>query len=154
MKLLLAIAQYVRDGYPPGYEHWSLVAIAPASEHAHVFEVVGNTDTFAYAPKEKMRLLRSKSLCGGCKVGEMDEAHIEWLRNYLAEIPIIHNDPAWHCQTWVISATRELQQHPEKVTIVPGFSAAKVRQQLEEERALWEVAESHFFEKLKISETI
>ncbi|KAH9897644.1 hypothetical protein C8Q73DRAFT_787901 [Cubamyces lactineus] len=148
MKLLLAIAQYDRRGFPQGYEHWSLVAAVPTKEEAYIFDVVGNTDTFTYQTKAKVRLLRSSSLCGGYVVGEVDETYVDWLKDHLATIPVVRNDPTWNCQVWVISAIRELQQCPDKVTIRPDFSANNARQELARQRALWEEAENHFFEDL------
>ncbi|KAI0326736.1 hypothetical protein GY45DRAFT_1258349 [Cubamyces sp. BRFM 1775] len=146
MKLRLAIAQYIRPGHPAGHEHWALVAFTPSNPESYVFQVVGNTDTFRYKPMANVKLLRSQKLCGGYEVGEVDEAQIQWLTAHLGTLPIVHNDPTWHCQAWVISAIRELQQFPDKVTIFPGFSAANARQHLAQERTLWESAESHFFE--------
>ncbi|KAI8974759.1 hypothetical protein BD414DRAFT_392001, partial [Trametes punicea] len=107
----LAIAQYKRDGFPHGAEHWSLVAAAPGNELVDIFEIVGNTDTYTFSAKRNVRISRSRTLRGGCKVGEIDTANIGWLEDHLAtSITIIHNDPNWHCQTWVIEAIRELQQ--------------------------------------------
>ena len=52
---------------------------------ADVFEIVGNTDTFEYAPKRVTSFSRSNNLRSGWYIGDI----VPWLENRLREIPII-----------------------------------------------------------------
>jgi len=46
----LIVAQYAIEGHIRRTEHWGLVVLE-SSNVGHVFELVGNTDTFAYQTK-------------------------------------------------------------------------------------------------------
>jgi len=101
----LVVAQYDLQGHPRRTEHWSL-AVLFSEAHAHIFEVVGNTDTFVYAPKRVNRFASSDRLRGGCHIANIRGDLIPWLEDKLREIPIIRNNPEWDCQTWVMEALR------------------------------------------------
>ena len=89
MRVFLAIAQYRRPGHPEGHEHWSLVLTSPGRERVHVFEIVGNTDTYMFQEQRDIRILNASLLRGGCRVGEIDTADIGWLRVELQDrVPV------------------------------------------------------------------
>ncbi|KAJ2993011.1 hypothetical protein NUW54_g3812 [Trametes sanguinea] len=147
MRYHLAVAQYTRQGLKG--KHWSLVAVARGRPQVEVYQLVGNTDTYKFDTKT-VDLLRSASLCGGFEVGEIDGAHLDWLKETLSKIEIIKNDPNWHCQSWVIDAIRELRQpeHSDKVTIKPAITMRKIHAELAADEERWETGESNYFEDL------
>ena len=149
----LAIAQYQRQGFPDGYEHWALVAAVPGKPDVQVFQIEGNTDTYYFATKI-VKVLRSNSLQGGYEVGRvvgevsLESDNVQWLKTHLATLPIVHNDPNWHCQRWVIDAIRDLQGHKDRVEIRTSFSHQATLKELKKQREIWNVAEKHYFELL------
>ena len=120
MSLILAIAEYLRDGdYPQGEEHWALVATSPDSPLVEVFQIAGNIDTYYYDTKSA-NILTSRSLCGGVAIGEIPLENVESLKTHLATaVTIVHGDPQWNCQRWIIKVVRELRDHRDMVTISP-----------------------------------
>jgi hypothetical protein len=107
--LPLIVAQNeVRD--KPGAMHWALVAFDLPSFTAHIFQIGGNPDTFHFYP----RVVRdindtSRFYCGGIEVGYVPRDQLENLEKWLSQIPIYRNNPAWHCQTWVLDSLRKIQ---------------------------------------------
>lgn len=146
MLLVLAIAQYEREGFPAGEEHWALVTASSTTSQGQVFQVVGNTDTYGYNTKTVV-IRASHHLCGGVAIGEVPTQNVEWLKTYLSTaVTIVHGNPNWHCQRWVIEAIRKLQEETSMVTIYPNFSERAVRARLSKERDSWEDGDDHFFD--------
>ncbi|KAI0364575.1 hypothetical protein BV20DRAFT_1057141 [Pilatotrama ljubarskyi] len=150
-RIKLCIAEYIREGLPDC--HWALVAAIPSNPRTRIFQIVGGTASYGYHTKE-VPILASKTLCGGCEVGEvLGEAsltsdNVRWLETHLATaVTIVRNDPKWNCQTWVIEVLRELQEHADKVRIYP-VDTAQIRAKLAEEREHWEFGDDIYYNKL------
>jgi hypothetical protein len=105
---------------------------------ADVFEIVGNTDTFEYAPKRVTSFSRSNNLRGGCYIGDINGDIVPWLENRLREIPIIRYNPEWDCQTWIMEALRMMKYDG---LITGDIGERRIRMELALERERWEVAD-------------
>ncbi|OSC99531.1 hypothetical protein PYCCODRAFT_1460750 [Trametes coccinea BRFM310] len=147
MRYHLVVAHYTRDKLPG--RHWALAAVTRGNPWAEVYQIIGNTDSYGLEIKT-VQLLRSGSLRGGFEVGEMDESQLDWLKDTLSKVEIKHNDPNWHCQSWVIDAVRELRQpeHSDKITIRPGITMQRIHDELAAEEENWEMGETTFLESL------
>ena len=101
----LIVAQYDLQGHHRRTEHWSLVVMFNLND-AHVFEIIGNTDTYEYVPRPIARFSSSNKLRGGCQIGMIRRDLIGWLEVRLRQVQIIRNNPQWDCQDWVMEAIR------------------------------------------------
>ena len=146
--LQLVVAQYLRMSHPPGEEHWALVAISPSSPAAHVFQVKGNNDSYTVTTEAIPNIFRSRSLCGGCRVGEIQESNLGWLRDELLKVPVVLLKPEWNCQNWVIDAIRVIKDFPEKVVIDPPFTESGLRAKMRDDRETWEGGDDHYLQRL------
>ncbi|KAI0351278.1 hypothetical protein OH77DRAFT_941403 [Trametes cingulata] len=147
----LCIAEYMREGLPD--YHWALVAAIPYNTRTRIFQIVGGAASYGYQTKE-VNILSSKTLCGGCEVGEvlgeasLSSDNVRWLETHLATaVTIVRNDPKWNCQTWVIEVLRELREHTDKVSIY-HVDTTQIRAKLAEEREHWEVGDDIYYNKL------
>jgi hypothetical protein len=141
----LIVAQYAIEGHPRRTEHWSLVALE-SQRIGHVFELVGNLDTFAYVPKSVSRFGYSTRLRGGCRVGSIARDKLDWLKETLNEVIVVRNNPDFDCQTWVIDALR-LVKGSSGVEI-SNVSERGIREELIQEKERWEQAEPTIEERL------
>nr|VWO98395.1 Extracellular metalloproteinase 3 (EC (Fungalysin MEP3) [Ganoderma boninense] len=109
----IAVAQYEIPLFKYPHIHWSLVAFVPGTRQAMRYHIVGNTDSYGFDAGAIRDLLRSTKLMGGVKVAEIPEKHVAngWLEDTLRRVPIVRNDPSWHCQSWTVDAIRSLRDH-------------------------------------------
>jgi len=141
----LIVAQYTLDGHATRTEHWSLVALCGSRNTARIFEVVGNTDTFAYRPHDVTSFARSRRLCGGCLVGYIPESHLGWLMDRLRIVSVRRNDPGFDCQTWVISAVNLLRSDG---LVFANINEWSIRQELAREMERSETGHDTIEERL------
>jgi hypothetical protein len=112
---------------------------------ACIFELVGNYDSFAYVPKPVRAFASSMNLRGGYYVGHIAADHVAWLERRLADVPVIHNNPYFDCQTWVMEGLRLIK---EDGLITGDIGEAHIRQELQHEKELWERADDTLEERL------
>ncbi|PIL32512.1 hypothetical protein GSI_05215 [Ganoderma sinense ZZ0214-1] len=147
--LTLAVAQYQIEGYNWPKVHVALVAFVPNHPQAHIFQLWGNTDTFAFRYSETDHFLKSSKIQGGVKIGEVAREAVRsgWLKQVLSERVVVRRrDPSYNCQVWLLDAVRELQQHRDKVLIVPEFNREWLFRALRRQHLTWEQANDHYFE--------
>ena len=146
----LAVAQFEIPPFKYPHIHWALVAFLPGSRHATRYEVLGNTDTYQFDASATASLVSSTRLMGGAKVGEIPEENITngWLERTLRRIPVVRGNPDWHCQAWIVDALRALGEHPREVQVTVGREAMVgwLRETMQEQWDLCELAEDHFFD--------
>lgn len=134
-------------GHPRRTEHWSLAAIS--TEEVHVFEIIGNSDTFTYAEKvvNSESFLTSGSLLGGCSIGSIPNDKLRWLGEKLKEVKVIrHKTEEWDCQNWVMDSIWMLKSIGGAID--SGVNERYIRKELEAEKERWEVADDILFERL------
>lgn len=149
--LTLAVAQYKIEGFSWPKVHVALVAFAPGHPKAYIYQLWGNTDTFAFRYNEVDYLLKSRSIQGGVKIGEVGPEAVRtgWLRQVLeSRVVIRRRDLSYNCVTWLLDAVRELQQHRPQVFITPDFSRDWLFSGLQRQYQKWEEAEDHYFERM------
>ncbi len=147
--LTLAVAQYKIDGLEWPKVHLALVAFFPGHPQAYLFQLWGNTDTFAFRYSETDNLLKSFSIQGGVKVGEVSYEAVRsgWLTQVLSNRVVVRQrDPLYNCQVWLLDAVRELQQYRDKVHIFPEFNREWLFRALGRQYQTWEQANDHYFE--------
>ncbi len=144
----LAVAQFEIPPFKYPFIHWSLVAFVPGSRHATRYQVLGNIDTYQFDASATGNFLSETRLMGGAKVGEIPEEDITngWLERTLRAIPIVRGDCTWNCQAWTVDAIRALAGHPGRVVVSQGARMGWLREAMQEQWDLCELAEDHFFD--------
>lgn len=134
----LIIAQYDLSGHRYRSEHWSL-AVLESKQKAHIFQLVGNADTYAYeASTEDCFESASQTLCGGCLVGHVDSMQLEWMRTKLKEIPVVRGKPEdFDCQTWAIDALRMVRYANQTGIDIIEISTRKIKAEMLAEKERW-----------------
>ncbi|KAJ7457048.1 hypothetical protein FB451DRAFT_601507 [Mycena latifolia] len=141
----IVVAQYkIKNHTTARSEHWNLVVLKSMNT-ALVFEVVGNSDTFAYVPSVIHNFARLRDLRGGCLVGSITEDKLDWLKERLREIPVIRYEPSFDCQTWTFDALRLLK---EDGIVTEDTSERHIRAELKLEEERWEESEDTIEERL------
>jgi hypothetical protein len=125
-------------------EHWNLVVLKSIND-AHVFEVVGNSDTFAYLPTTISNFGKLRDLRGGYLVGSIAEDKLDWLKERLREIPVLRYEPSFDCQTWVFDVLRLLKDDG---IVTEDTSERRIRAELKLEEERWEESEDTIEERL------
>lgn len=141
----LIVAQYSIQGHATRTEHWSLVALCGSKNRARIFEVVGNPDTFLYSTKTVASFRSSRTLCGGCHVGNIFAGELDWLEDRLKAVSVRRNDPEFDCQTWVIAALRLLK---EDGVVFQQINERFVRDELAKDYERWDVGDDTVEERL------
>ena len=147
--LTLAVAQYKIDGFNWPKVHVALVAFLPNHPQTYIFQLWGNTDTFAFQYSETNHFLKSGRLQGGVKIGEVASEAVTsgWLRQVLNDrVRVRRRDPNYNCQVWLLDAVRELQQYRDRVFIFQEFNRDWLLRALQHQYQTWEQANDHYFE--------
>lgn len=106
------VVQYSADhqGEP---HHWSIfVEKDVEKEEGAIFDITGNSSNYVYRHKGKVSMKRSNKYEGRVAVGSMlttDKRDGE-VDKLLKALPIVHNDPHWNCQNWVLKALHEMER--------------------------------------------
>lgn len=141
----IVVAQHRIEGHPRRTEHWNLVVMT-SGDSARTFELVGNTDTFAYYNTVVDRFSQSQMLRGGCQVGEIPPHRLGWLASKLKEVQVIRNNLDFDCQTWIMNCIWLLK---ETGIIYSCVNERFIREELKKENERWETAEDTVFERLQ-----
>ncbi|KAF8961847.1 hypothetical protein BDZ97DRAFT_1827419, partial [Flammula alnicola] len=132
-------------------EHWALAALE-SKQKAHIFQLIGNTDTFAYEPSTEDKFAAEKNLCGGCMVGGVESDQLEWIKQKLAEVSVIRNKPEeFDCQTWVVEALRSLKYAKLPGVEINEVSDKNIRTELKAEKERWNIGEDTLEDSLLTS---
>jgi hypothetical protein len=107
---------------------------------AHVFEIIGNTNTYEYVPRPVARFSSSNKLRGGCQIGVIRRDLIGWLEDRLQQVQIIRNNPQWDCQDWVMEAIRWMKWNGVIAADI-DTRESRIRAELVGEKERWEVAD-------------
>ncbi|KAJ7271105.1 hypothetical protein C8J57DRAFT_1065622 [Mycena rebaudengoi] len=140
----IIVARHKIENHATRTEHWNLVVLK-SMNHAFVFEVVGNSDTFTYVPTEIHNFARLLNFRGGCRVGEIAEDRLDWLKERLRQIPVLRYEPSFDCQTWVFDALRLLKDDG---VVTEDTSERLIRAELKLEEERWEESEDTIEERL------
>jgi hypothetical protein len=140
----LVVIQFPLIGHIKRTEHWSIVALESRRE-AFVFEIVGNFDTYVYAPRFDSAFGKCQETRGGCQVGTIAVEKLEWMTGRLRDIRIVRNDAEFDCQTWVMEAIRMLKNDG---VDMKEISERNIRAELALEMERWEIAEDTIEERL------
>lgn len=132
--------------HPRRTEHWSLAALI-SKRKAQVYEIIGGYTDFSYFTRLEGEYASPEDLRGACQIGDIPADKVDWAGTELEKIPIIHNNPDFDCQNWVLNAISHLRRSGE-VTIYPEANEATIRQELKEEDERWEAADDILFERL------
>ncbi|KDR76982.1 hypothetical protein GALMADRAFT_246151 [Galerina marginata CBS 339.88] len=137
----LIVAQYELQGHKYRQEHWLLAALEK-QQTGHIFQLIGNTDTFAYEASIDSDFPTSQTLCGGCLVGSVDSEQLAWVKSKLKEVPVRRNSPEeFDCQNWVMQALRLLKYSPHPGVEITEVSESAIREELKKEKEKWETGE-------------
>ncbi|KLO18777.1 hypothetical protein SCHPADRAFT_899348 [Schizopora paradoxa] len=149
-KLPILILQYAIQGHVRRTEHWSIAVITDTrSSSARIFEMKGNTDSFAFGAKDVHNIAASSSYCGGVQIGEIDVKELENLETWLKCIAIRHNDPQWDCQDWVMDALRELKMDNRGV-VFDDMTERYIRKEMNVEKERDEMGQDTVHDRLKM----
>lgn len=149
-KLPILILQYSIKGHVRRTEHWSIAVITDTrSSSARIFEMKGNTDTFAFGAKDVRNIAASRSYCGGVQVGEVDAKELASLEDWLKAIDVRHSDPQWDCQDWVMDALRELKMD-ERGIVFDNMTEKYIRKEMDEEKERDQTGQDIVHDRLKM----
>ncbi|KAJ7658490.1 hypothetical protein B0H17DRAFT_1171874 [Mycena rosella] len=140
----IVVAQYKIKNHTSRTEHWNIVVLQTIN-HAHVFEVVGNSDTYAHVPRTIHNFARLRDLRGGCSVGSIAEDKLDWLKERLREVPVLRYEPSFDCHTWVFEALHLLRDDG---IVTDDTSERRIRAELKLEEERWEESEDTVEERL------
>lgn len=140
----LIVAHYDLQGHPRRTERWSLVALQDAN-NVFEFELTGSWNNYQYIAGHKTRFGRTQTLRGGCKVGTIPAAKIDWLKTRLRDIEVVYNDINFDSQDWVLAALRMLRADGLPISLT---SETNIREELAAERVRWDVGEDTIEDRL------
>ena len=106
------VVQYSAE-HPDDPHHWAIFVEKDAEkEEGAIFDITGTSANYVYRHKGRVSLKRSNKYEGRVAVGSMlgtDKRDGE-VDKLLKAIPIVHNDPRWNCQNWVLEALHKMEQ--------------------------------------------